>query len=194
MLAIVALNFHVGLFEVGIAYQSGGVVAKGNGFSVQPHAIDGDAGCIEENGVDVILQAAKLVGNGSQYGALRGLECHIQFHVDDVHIAVAFVSSGIGVVAEQVVVLGSYGHGCQCQLSNKEKFLHDGNCENTQTLRGGKSLSVGVAPVLYQNEQDNEKWSEHRITNIRKIFGKSKLEGVEFMKADFRLYVNYFFQ
>ena len=106
MLAVIGLNFHVGLFEVGIAYQSGGVVAEGNGFSVQPHAVDHDAGCIEENGVDVVLQAAKLVGNGSQHGALRGLECHIQFHMGDVYIAVAFMSSRIGVVAEQVVVLG----------------------------------------------------------------------------------------
>lgn len=142
----------VGLFEVGIAYQSGGIVTEGNGFSVQPNAIDHDAGRIQENGINIILQAAKLMGNCSQHGSLRRLECHIQFHVDDIYIAVALVSSGIGMVAKQVVVLGRDWQVCQCQCGNKEQFLHDVNCENTQTLRGGKRLSVGVAPVLNQNE------------------------------------------
>jgi len=105
----------VGLFEVGIAYQSGGIVAEGNGFSVQPNAIDYDARRIQENGINIILQAAKLVGNSSQHGGLRRLECHIEFHVYDIYIAVAFVSSGIGVVAKQVVVLGRDWHGSHCQ-------------------------------------------------------------------------------
>lgn len=167
MLAIVSL------FEAGIANQTGGVVTEYDGFSVQPYTVGSDAGGVEEDGVYVVLQAAKLVRNGSQHGGLSRLERHIEFHVYNVYIAVAFVFSRIGVVAEQIVVLGGDGHVCQCQCDNKEEFLHNGNCENTQTVFGGKRLSAGVASVHNHNKKDNERGCEHRGMNIWKSFERT---------------------